>query len=83
MPWPLQEAINHGLAILSWFESYTGDDLPCENWWDDSDAIEEHFKVVRLRKDQGDTGPGASAYDSATENSEEMAGNDLASVFKD
>jgi hypothetical protein len=68
---------------LSWFENYTGDDLPHENWWDDSDAIEEHFKAVRIRKDQGDSGPGGSAYDSATDNSEEMAGNDLASVFKD
>jgi hypothetical protein len=81
VPWPLQEAINHGLTILSWFENYTGDDLPPENWWDDAEAVEEHFKRVRERR--GESGGGASAYDKAEENGDEMAGNDLASFFKE
>lgn len=78
MPWPLQEAINHGLAILSWFENFTGDEIPPENLWDDGVAVEEHFKMVRARQKEQSQGTTDGGLDD-----EEMMGNDLARSFKD
>lgn len=80
VPWPLQEAINHGLAILAWFENYSGDEIPHENLWEDGGFVERHFDAVREKKKQ-EMG-GDSAYDSADGSDEDMTGNDLASVFK-
>lgn len=80
MPWPLQEAIAHGLAILSWFENYTEEEVPHENLWDDSEGLEQHFKAVRAAKEDG------SSYRRRSDDDEDdgqMLGNDLADVFKD
>lgn len=81
MPWPLQEAINHGLSILSWFENYVGDELPKETIWDDSDAIDKHFKAVRDKKEQDREAGGK--YAAGGSGDEEMMGNELADAFKD
>lgn len=80
-PWPLQEAIGHALSILSWFENYLTEEIPAENLWDDNDAIEEHFKRIKEKKDAERDG-----MKMADKNEEFVEGdamsNDLASVFK-
>lgn len=78
VPWPLQEAINQGLTILSWFENYVPEELPPENLWDDGEAIEEHFNVLRAKKEAEREGYGSGGG----EDYDEMQGNDLSSVFK-
>lgn len=74
--WFLQEAINTGLTILSWYEGFLPEELPPENLWDDGEAVEEHFRRVREKKDMEREG-----YD-MSDDSEDLMGNDLASVFK-
>lgn len=59
--------------------------MPAENLWDDAEAIEEHFAKVRERKSSefgGGGGKRRTGYDDA-EGGEELASNDLASVFKE
>lgn len=79
-PWPLQEAINHGLVILSWFENYLPEELPAENLWDNSEAVEEHFKRVKEKKDAERDGMHVADDDNFVEG--DAMSNDLASVFK-
>lgn len=76
------EAINHGLTVLSWFENYTGDELPHENLWDDAEAVEEHFKRVKERKDAEREGYSTTASNEEGAESGDMLSNDMASVFK-
>lgn len=78
VPWPLQEAISHALTILAWYENYLASELPHENLWDDAEAIEEHFRRVRERKDAERDGYRSDDDDEVSD----MMGNDLASVFK-
>lgn len=80
-PWPLQEAISHGLTILSWFENYLPEELPPENHWDDAEAVEEHFRRVKERKDAERDGMRIPDDDDQAVEGDAMA-NDLASVFK-
>jgi hypothetical protein len=72
------EAINHGLVILSWFENYVSEELPPENLWDDTEAVEEHFKRVKERKDAERDGHKPAEEDDPGD----MMSNDIASVFK-
>lgn len=81
VPWPLQEAIGHGLTILSWFENYLSEEVPPENLWDDAEAVEEHFKRVKERKDAEREGMHINDKDDDFVEGDAMA-NDLASVFK-
>lgn len=82
VPWPLQEAINHGLVILSWFENYMPEELPHENLWDDAEAVEEHFRRVKEKKDSEFGRSSGTSYDDAEESDQDMLPNDLSSVFK-
>lgn len=86
MPWPLQEAINHGLAILSWYENYIEDEIPPEPIWDDSEAVSEWFKMIKKRNDDrmnnGDPTPSRSSDDEGGEGDNSMMGNDLADYFR-
>lgn len=66
------------MTILSWFENYSGDDLPPENWWDDAEAIEEHFERIKLNKELEREG-----YKTDDDEENGMLGNDMSSVFKD
>lgn len=75
MPWPVHEAISHGLSILGWFENFQESEMPDENLWDDAEAIERHFKVIIAKRDEGYSGD-------TTPPDEEMMGNDLVDVFK-
>lgn len=82
MPWPLQEAINHGLAVLNWFENYVEDEIPPEALWDDTEAVNEWFKVIKKRhedKMKFDS-PGSDDDEDGTDNS--MMGNELADYFR-
>lgn len=80
-PWPLMEAINHGLVILSWYENYLAEEIPNENLWDDGEAVEEHFKRLKERKDA--EREGMNVADDGEEFVEgDAMSNDLASVFK-
>jgi hypothetical protein len=81
VPWPLQEAINHGLTILSWFENFVEKELPAENLWDDAEGLDLHFAKIRDRRD-GETG-GTYNADEDGESGSDMVGNDLANSFKD
>lgn len=81
VPWPLQEAISHGLTILSWYENYLSEEIPNENLWDDPEAIEEHFKRVKERKDAERDGMRMANDDEDFVEGDSMS-NDLASVFK-
>lgn len=76
VPWFLQDAINHALGILAWHENYLSDELPHENLWDDSQAVEEHFERLRQRKEAEREG-----YGRDEDGESEMTSNDLASVF--
>lgn len=51
VPWPLHEAIMHGLHILGWFDNYQEAEIPDENLWDDAQALEQHWKRVRQRRE--------------------------------
>ena len=81
VPWPLQEAINHGLTILSWYENYLPEEMPPENLWDDGEAIEDHFRRVRERKEA--ERDGIKRDDDDDDLGSGMTGNDLSSVFKE
>lgn len=78
VPWPLQEAINHGLSILSWFENYMPEEIPPEPLWDDAEAVEEHFNRVRAKKEAERDGYKTNDDGETSD----LMGNDLASVFK-
>lgn len=78
------EGINHGLAVLGWFENYQQDEIPPENIWDDSTGIDEWFKRVRQKQKDRFENPSAAQdddNDEGTDNS--MMGNDLADFFKE
>lgn len=80
-PWPLFEAISQGLTILSWFENYLSEELPDENLWDDADAVEDHFKRLKEKKDAERDGNHVADDDDDFQEGDHMK-NDLASVFK-
>jgi hypothetical protein len=82
VPWPLQEAINHGLSVLNWFENYVEDEIPPEPIWDDAEAITEWFKVIKKRHDDklNFGAPKDDEDDDETNNS--MMGNELADYFR-
>lgn len=77
----MQEAIGHGLTILSWFENNAEKDVPPENIWDDAEGLEEHWKAIRQR--EADRLESGGSYDPGDEDGEDMLGNDLAGVFKE
>lgn len=78
----MQEAIGHGLTILSWFENNAEKDVPPENIWDDAEGLELHWKAVRQREADRLDG-GGSLAESDEDDGGDMLGNDLAGVFKD
>jgi hypothetical protein len=80
VPWPLQEAINHALGVLSWFENYVSEEIPPENLWDDGEFVEEHFKRIRQQKEDEREGWGGSKKEADEES--DLMSNDMASVFK-
>ena len=43
------------MAVLSWFEHYTGDEVPPRWMWLDDEALNEHFDEVRSKHSSGDT----------------------------
>ena len=85
----MAEAISHGLLILSWYESHPEKDVPPENMWDDTQGLEEHWKLVKMRADNGEDAPDEYDEDDDLGGSHsrgpgpQMLGNDLANVFKD
>jgi hypothetical protein len=64
------------LAILSWFENYSEEEVPHENLWDDAEGLEQHFKAVMTRREDG------RSFSKSDDEEDEMLGNDLAGVFK-
>lgn len=79
VPWPLQEAINHGLVILAWYEGHMPDEIPPENLWDDGEFVEQWFKAIEDKKDAERDGWKARDDDDA---GADLMQNDIASVFK-
>jgi hypothetical protein len=69
------------LAILSWFENYSEKELPPENLWDDSEGLDQHWKLVRERR-ANEFGGGSSSDEDSSDGGDEMMGNELANAFK-
>lgn len=69
------------MAILSWFENFVEEEVPAETIWDDAEGLEQHFKAVRARKEDGR--PSYSGDDDDDDGDGSMVGNDIADVFKD
>lgn len=85
MPWPLHEAIVHGLQILSWYENYVEKEIPPDTIWDDAEGIEEWFKAVKIKNDAKYT-DGVPQVDNDNDDPEvgnQMIGNDLAGFFRE
>lgn len=72
------------MIILSWYENYTEEEVPPENLWDDSEAMEEHFKAVRARREDGlKSGPSDEDSDNDSGMGQtDVLGNELSGVFK-
>lgn len=80
VPWPLQEAINHALVILAWYENHLSDEIPPETLWDDGEFVEEWFNAIQEKKDAERDGWSPKGDDD--DDPSDLMGNDLASVFK-
>lgn len=66
------------MSVLSWFENYTEQEIPAENLWDDAEAIELHFKMIRARREAEMRGERALDED----DDGASMGNELADSFK-
>jgi len=81
VPWYLYEAQQHALSIISWFENYQEKEIPDENLWDDPSALEEHWKLVKQRREDERQGVTAASEDT-TEGNGDMMDNAYARTFK-
>jgi hypothetical protein len=61
---------------MSWFENFEEKEIPPENLWDDSEAVEAHFKMSRERRAAEMKG------ETFSDDDEHMMGNDLADSFR-
>lgn len=51
VPFQLFDAIRQGLVFLS-FQEYPEDERPDRKIWNDPEALEEHFKVVKKKREE-------------------------------
>lgn len=73
----MQVAIEHALTILAWHENNQKDDVPPEHIWEDSDALDEWWELVRERQLAKFGGGGDTVPDE-----EDMTDNELSRQFK-
>lgn len=81
VPWYLHEAIQHALHVLSWFENYQEKEIPDENIWDDPQALEQHWKLVKIRREDERNGV-TPADEDTVPGSGDMMDNAYASSFR-
>ena len=50
IPWFAYEAIVQGLAIISWYENFTEEELPPRYMWEDPELLNAHFDKIHEKR---------------------------------
>lgn len=69
--------------ILGWYENSTSDEIPPEHIWEDGEALERWWELVKERREYRVSGGRPRQSEDAEPADEDLTQNELARAFKE